>query len=470
MAAALPMRPSSVARTADVTMLATVTLGAIAAAAIGSQFGQLTLALVGSVVLLLPSALAALMARGSTFSRLVQASCAMGMVMLHIQLGRGTIEFHFGVFVVLALLLAYQDWRPIALAAGLIAVHHIGFDRLQAAGVAVYCTPQADFLKVLMHATYVVIQAGFEIYAAIGLRRMANQRRELDALVSLLNRDGNITLDVAQVTVQSGAARRLQEALKAVATAIHQVKATATEIEGASQDIATGNSDLRERTEQTASSLQQAASAMEELSTNVGHSAESARQADTLARNAAEVAQRGGEVVSRVVDTMRDIHNSSKRIADIIGTIDGIAFQTNILALNAAVEAARAGEQGRGFAVVAAEVRSLAQRSAEAAREIKGLIGSSVERVEAGSRLVQDAGTTMGDIVASVQRVSDIIGEISGASTEQSTGIAHVTATVSELDQMTQRNASLVEQSATAAQGLRENAERLSRAVDSFHT
>jgi methyl-accepting chemotaxis protein len=207
---------------------------------------------------------------------------------------------------------------------------------------------------------------------------------------------------------------------------------------------------------------------MEQLTGTVKQSADSARQANQLAASAAEVAQRGGSVVSQVVSTMDEINASSKKIADIIGVIDGIAFQTNILALNAAVEAARAGEQGRGFAVVASEVRSLAQRSAEAAKEIKGLIGASVERVEAGSKLVADAGQTMGEIVGSVQRVSDIIGEITAAAAEQSDGIGQVNTAVTQLDQMTQQNAALVEQSAAAAESLKDQAMRLAQVVATF--
>ncbi|WP_235582356.1 methyl-accepting chemotaxis protein, partial [Rhizobacter sp. Root16D2] len=229
-----------------------------------------------------------------------------------------------------------------------------------------------------------------------------------------------------------------------------------------------GNQDLSARTEQTASNLQQAASSMEQLTGTVKQSADSARQANQLASSAAEVAARGGSVVAQVVTTMDEINASSKKINDIIGVIDGIAFQTNILALNAAVEAARAGEQGRGFAVVASEVRSLAQRSAQAAKEIKGLIGASVDRVEAGSRLVADAGTTMNEIVGSVQRVSDIIGEITAASSEQSDGIGQINTTVTQLDQMTQQNSALVEESAAAAESLRDQAQRLSQAVGAF--
>jgi methyl-accepting chemotaxis protein len=249
---------------------------------------------------------------------------------------------------------------------------------------------------------------------------------------------------------------------------VTSVRHSTDSIGTASAEIATGNQDLSSRTEQTASNLQQTASSMEQLTGTVKQSADSARQANQLASSAAEVAARGGVVVSQVVATMEDINASSKKIADIIGVIDGIAFQTNILALNAAVEAARAGEQGRGFAVVASEVRSLAQRSAEAAKEIKGLIGASVEKVEGGSRLVADAGQTMKEIVGSVQRVSDIIGEITAAASEQSEGIGQVNGAVTQLDQMTQQNAALVEESAAAAESLKEQAVRLAEVVDTF--
>ncbi|KRB34925.1 methyl-accepting chemotaxis protein [Acidovorax sp. Root70] len=249
---------------------------------------------------------------------------------------------------------------------------------------------------------------------------------------------------------------------------LQQVRNAVDSITTASAEIASGNQDLSARTEATASSLAQTAQSMEHLTSTVRQSADAARQANQLASTAAEVAARGGQVVGEVVTTMGDINQSSRKIADIIGVIDSIAFQTNILALNAAVEAARAGEQGRGFAVVASEVRNLAGRSAEAAREIKALIGASVERVESGARLVKNAGSTMDEIVGSVQRVGDIIGEITAASSEQSDGIGQVNTAVNQLDQMTQQNAALVEQSAAAAQSLREQATRLAGAVQVF--
>jgi methyl-accepting chemotaxis protein len=262
--------------------------------------------------------------------------------------------------------------------------------------------------------------------------------------------------------------RALQAMQSSLSKVVGEVRNSADSIKMASTEVANGNQDLSHRTEQTASNLQRTASSMSALTGTVQHSAASAKQADQLATSAAEVAALGGSVVSQVVSTMDEINQSSKKIADIISVIDGIAFQTNILALNAAVEAARAGEQGRGFAVVAGEVRSLASRSAEAAKEIKSLIGASVDRVEAGSKLVSAAGKTMSDIVGSVQRVTDIIGAITAAAAEQSDGIGQVNSTVGELDQMTQQNAALVEQSAAAAESLKEQAHKLSKVVGTF--
>jgi methyl-accepting chemotaxis protein len=246
---------------------------------------------------------------------------------------------------------------------------------------------------------------------------------------------------------------------------------TGTEtIATASGEINSGNQDLSARTEQQASSLEETASSMEELTSTVRQNADNARQATQLAASASETAQRGGDVVAQVVSTMGSINASSKKIADIITVIDGIAFQTNILALNAAVEAARAGEQGRGFAVVAGEVRNLAQRSAAAAKEIKELIGDSVEKVEAGSKLVDQAGSTMEEVVGSVRRVTDLIGEIAAASEEQRSGIEQVNQAITQMDQVTQQNAALVEQAAAAADSMQEQAHQLAALVGTFQT
>jgi methyl-accepting chemotaxis protein len=281
--------------------------------------------------------------------------------------------------------------------------------------------------------------------------------------------DGDLT---HAVTLRPGDTRSLMAQLQAMqqslANAVTQVRQGSEGVATASAEIADGNQDLSQRTEQQASSLQQTASTMEELGTTVRHNADNARQADQLAQGAAGIAVKGGDVMGQVVETMKGINDSSRRIADIIAVIDGIAFQTNILALNAAVEAARAGEQGRGFAVVAGEVRSLAQRSAQAAREIKDLITTSVQRIDQGSELVNLAGKTMDEIVDAIRRVSSIVGEISAASSEQSSGVGQVSQAVQQMDEATQRNAALVEQSAAAAENLKLQAHQLVQAVAVF--
>ena len=318
-------------------------------------------------------------------------------------------------------------------------------------------------------ALAVVVASGLGLLLTRSLlRQLGGEPIEAAALAEAIA-SGDLT---RRVSVKSGdtdsVMARMAAMQRSLVTVVGQVRQNSESVATASAQIAQGNHDLSGRTEQQASALQQTAATMEQLGTTVRNNADSARQANQLAQSASTVAGEGGEVVQKVVSTMRAINDSSRKIGDIIGTIDGIAFQTNILALNAAVEAARAGEQGRGFAVVAAEVRSLAQRSAEAAKEIKTLIGRSVEQVEQGTTLVDAAGRTMGEIVTSIQRVSDIVAEISSASVEQSSGVQQVGQAVTQMDQATQQNAALVEESAAAAQSLQTQAESLVQAVSVF--
>ncbi len=281
--------------------------------------------------------------------------------------------------------------------------------------------------------------------------------------------DGDLSV---QVSVAPGDNHSVMAAMarmcQSLTHIVDQVRASSDVIASGASQIAGSNLDLSQRTEEQASSLQSTASAMEEIASTVAHNADTSRQANALAATASNVAERGGEVVSQVVTTMQDITDSSRKINDIIGVIDGIAFQTNILALNAAVEAARAGEQGRGFAVVASEVRSLAQRSAVAAKEIKTLIGSSVEKVDAGAKLVTEAGATMAEIVQQVKHVTSLIGEISNATTEQTQGVSQVGEAITVLDQTTQQNTALVEESAAAAENLSKQAQELVGLVRMF--
>jgi methyl-accepting chemotaxis protein len=280
--------------------------------------------------------------------------------------------------------------------------------------------------------------------------------------------DLSVYVDVSSKDETGQLMQALKEMIFSLSNIVSEVRNGTNSIATGSQEIAAGNLDLSSRTEQQASALEETASSMEELTTTVKQNADNARQANVLALSASDVAVKGGAVVAKVVSTMESINQSSKKIVDIISVIDGIAFQTNILALNAAVEAARAGEQGRGFAVVASEVRSLAQRSAAAAKEIKSLIGDSVEKVDAGSRLVTETGATMDEIVDSVHRVTDIMSEIMAASQEQSAGINQVSQAIGQMDQVTQQNAALVEQAAAAAGSLEEQASRLAQVVQVF--
>ena len=310
--------------------------------------------------------------------------------------------------------------------------------------------------------------AGFTVYLLRVLRQLGGEpedlKRAADAVAS-----GDLS---TPLIVRAGDTGSIMAAMKTMSDnlsrTVQSVRQNAESVATASAQIASGNSDLSNRTEQQASSLQQTAASLDELGTTVRQNADNAHQANQLAQRSSEVATRGGDTVRDVVRTMGEINQSSKKIAEIISVIDSIAFQTNILALNAAVEAARAGEQGRGFAVVASEVRSLAQRSAAAAKEIKDLIGASVGRVEQGTQLVDRAGTTMQEIVLSIRRVTDIVGEISSASAAQSNGVCQVAQTVTQMDQATQQNAALVEQSAAAAQSLREQSQQLVQAVAVF--
>ncbi|AVS80009.1 chemotaxis protein [Paracidovorax avenae] len=330
--------------------------------------------------------------------------------------------------------------------------------------------PVRELLNVAIAITVLCVLAavGLLTYAVSRqLRRLAVVR---DALEDIASGEGDLTrrLDTHGSDELTQIARAFNHFVDKIAAVLVRIRASAESVRLATSEIASGNQDLSGRTEQQASSLEETAAAMEQLTATVQQNAENARQAKHLAANASQIAAHGGTVVGQVVQTMGGIDASSRKIVDIIGVIDSIAFQTNILALNAAVEAARAGEQGRGFAVVASEVRTLAQRSATAAKEIKSLIDDSVAQVNAGSRLVQDAGSTMQEVVESVQRVTAIVTEISNASQEQSTGIAEIGGAVSQMDQSTQQNAALVEQATAAAQSLQQQAHQLADVVAGF--
>ena len=337
---------------------------------------------------------------------------------------------------------------------------------LERAG-ATYATTRVVVIVALMLAVGAAVVLGIVIPRSLS-RSLGAEPAEL-SLVARRTAEGDLhPLPGADRAPADSVLASMSAMRSNLAHIVTQVRQGSDSVATASSEIAHGNQDLSGRTEQQASALQQTASSMEELGGTVRQNADNARQADQLARGASQVAQQGGAVVAEVVETMKGINDSSRRIGDITSVIDGIAFQTNILALNAAVEAARAGEHGRGFAVVASEVRTLAQRSADAAREIKRLITDSVQRVEQGTALVDRAGATMQEVVTSIRRVSDIVGEISNASVEQSSGVSQVGHAVTQMDQATQQNAALVEESAAAASSLQQQAQQLVQAVAVF--
>jgi len=330
---------------------------------------------------------------------------------------------------------------------------------------AAYTFALRSMLAVLAAAVLFTSVLAWHIYRTIsgGLGKIQGTLETVSVSLDLSR-----TMPVQRMDEVGHTATAFNKLLERMADVIGTVRTSADSVSVAARQIAAGNSDLSSRTEQQASSLEETASSLEELTAAVKQNTDNARQANGLAHAASEVAVKGGAVVSEVVSTMGSINDSARKIVDIIGVIDGIAFQTNILALNAAVEAARAGEQGRGFAVVASEVRNLAQRSAAAAKEIKGLIGDSVDKVNAGSALVDQAGATMEEIVTSIRRVTDIMSEIASASQEQSAGIEQVNQAIAEMDQVTQQNAALVEEAAAAAESLQERAADLVSAVSAF--
>jgi methyl-accepting chemotaxis protein len=423
---------------------------------------------VGIPAALVPTLLA-WTAGGTRLSRMATSVSLIVMCALHIHQGGGRDELHFGLFVALAFLLCYRDWTVIVVAATVTALHHLSFNYLQELGYGVRCLVTPGIGIVLVHAAYVVAETIVLCFLAMQLRREALREAELRATVTTLQAAGG-SIDLrAQLPARTDSGRALQDVVRLLQGAIASVQSSVHTTSAASHQIALGNAELSRRTGRQAESIRATVDSMAELTSTVRKNADHARQADALAGSAAGVATRGGQVVAQVVERMESIDASSRRIADIIAVIDGIAFQTNILALNAAVEAARAGGQGRGFAVVASEVRNLAQRSAGAAREIKTLIEESVAQVSAGSTLAQQAGRTMDEVVESVHRVSGIIGEISSASHEQAQGMAAISEAIGAMDSDTRESAAMVREAAEAAGALKHEADHLAEVVAVFH-
>jgi len=454
----------------DLVVLSAIGATFLGAQAYGAAHDNLLVSLVAGLFLLGLCGVVAWVGKAQpAFSRNVLPVLGMAMVGLMIHVARGHNEAHFAVFAFMACLVAYRRSLPIVVGAVAIAVHHLSFNQFQAWGWGPMCFTEASFARVVEHALFVVAEAGVLLFLAARARADFRAAQALmDIAEHLVADDGTVNLHLPPATSQDRVSRKLRDALTHISSAVEEVRTSAEAIRVACRDIAQGNQALSSRTEQAAASIQQTAASVDQIAATIRTSTDNAHQANALAGSASGVAVEGGEAVGRVVATMSGIQQSSRKITDIIGVIDGIAFQTNILALNAAVEAARAGEQGRGFAVVASEVRSLAQRSAEAAKEIKQLITNSVEQVETGSALVGSTGETIGQVVEQVRRVTELVGQITLSSSEQNLGIGQINTSIGLLDQATQQNAALVEQTAAAAESLTRQAGRLTQVVSVF--
>jgi len=464
-----PRRKPWQARDIDPAMLGLVAANLLAAVVLGQQGGELALALQAGLGCAALAVGCVLRARGLLVARLGVTLALGGLVALQIHLARGAVEGHFNVFVTMGLVLAYRDWRLVATLATFFTLHHVGFDRLLAAGIGTYCLSRPDPARIALHVGLVAVMGVALSRVAWRQSREAEEARELEFLVNAMGRDGPIRLNLDVVRVATPAGLRLRQVQQRMAQAIGLVQVAARSVRLAAEHAAAGSVELNDRTRTTAAGLKDAATCLEQISVIVQNSNEASAEAKGLSHQATAMADEGGGMVADVVKSMQQIEGSSRRIGDIVGVIDGIAFQTNILALNAAVEAARAGEQGRGFAVVAAEVRSLAQRSAAAAREIKGLIAASQTTVAQGARLVGGTGERMQSLVQTVRHVGTLFDGITADASDHAQGLQMVTQSVDALGRMTQNNEALARRSGVTAQVLQDQVRRLDEVLGVFN-
>ena len=457
-------------RRADWLMLLLVWVLFAIAVSVGWYYEHTSTALIAGAILALSSSLIKMLFPGKLITRLFYAFTLLGFAALLIQLGEGETEFHFSVFVLLSALLAYRDYRPLLMGAITAAVHHLLFNYLQENDLyGIVCFMHPGFHMVVFHAVFVVAQTAILIYMAVHMARDARSASEVAQLASHINREaGCLTLDREQRPSHSAFARTFSATLKTMRNTLGQVSHGIAMVQGDAESILRQNSALSQRTDEQASALAVVASAMAQLTSVSTYTSEKALLAQELSLQASNVAARGDENISATIQTMAQIREESVRISNILEIIDGIAFQTNILSLNASVEAARAGVHGKGFSVVATEVRMLAQRCENAAKEIRQLIAVAVSCTQTGSRQVSAAGVTMQEVMSSITQLSQLVDELSEMSVQQRVSIAQMHDSIAKIDSSVQENISHVAETVRVAQQQGHQADALKRAISVF--
>ena len=458
----------AISRQADGLMMALIAVYALLALPIGWHYSSVDMALVAAPVLIVMAGLVFATARGSAFSRYALPLLLSACVALHIQVSLGTLEFHFGVFVTLALVMVYRQWRVVVACAAFFAVHHILFDRLQAWGYGIYCTSQADFAKIILHAVFVIIQTAVEIYILKNMVQSFMQGIELQGLVNAVHDGEQFNLNIADEPVQTPLGQDLKQLIVQLNSTVRTVSESATQVQIASREIDAGSSDLSARTEIACSALEETSNAALRVLSTVEQARALASEADALTHNAAQAAEHGQVLMTDLAQSMQAIHQQSTQIAEIVSVVDSLAFQTNLLALNAAVEAARAGQHGRGFAVVAEEVRRLALRSADSAKQIRTLIQASERTIGQGAAQSQQALQAMHELLQASRSATGQMREIVSATHAQNAAMTDITQAIQSLEGTMSQNSALAEESSAAAASLQAQTLHMAHSVQAF--
>ena len=457
-----------VSRHADLVMLILIGIFAALALPIGWYYTDIDIALVISPMLFAAAALTYWQASGSAFARYALPLLLCSTIVLQIQVSLGTLEFHFGVFVTLALVMVYRQWKVVVTCAVFFAIHHILFDRLQALGYAIYCTTEPNFQKIVLHAVFVIIQTIVEIFILRNLAHSFQQGIELQGLVNALHDGDKFNLHIPHENVSTPLAIDLKDLILKLDATVRTVSQSVSQVHTASKEIEIGSSDLSSRTEMACSALEETANASMRVMATVEQARVLASEADTLTRSATDAAHKGQSIINDLAQSMDAINKQSEEIAEIVAVVDGLAFQTNLLALNAAVEAARAGEQGRGFAVVAEEVRRLALRSADSAKQIRALIHASEASVSVGASQSKEALAAMQLLLQASSSVTGHMQEIVNSTHEQNDAMSHISQAIAQLEGSMSQNSALAEQSSAAASSLQDQTVYMAQSVQAF--